>query len=729
MVDGARFLGRYELLEEIASGGMATVYAARVAGTAGFEKLVALKQMLPGIRIDPKFRTMFLDEARVAAHIRSPHVVSTFDLDQAQDGSLFIVMDLVIGSSLSDLLRDSVKDGVQLPIGAVVELISQAARGLSDAHEATSARGVPLRIVHRDISPQNVLIGADGIARITDFGVAHAAERLTHTIGQNIKGKIAYCSPEQARAEPLDARSDIFALGIVLWETLTLRRLFRRQSTAETLAAVLSAEIPDPRTVRPEIPPELAAIVMRALARDRDQRFQTALEMADALGQLPFAPENIRALMRSIEGERIDAFVARLRASIHRASHSTVQMESAPGEGTTPVKVHRTLAAMTLAELEATRPATPAMSMAMGAVTLEALSRQSAAPPSGVSPNNEAGASRGEPAPPSNAGVAAPSSAEQSVSGTSVARRDKVRWPLWLALGALALAGVLGAGAFFAFGGGTETASLDPAMTREAMNGSVTGTIPSQLPSAPATPVLRGTEGDLAPGTVVTLQEPTPEEPKPPEAIDPDSEARSVRSADTAESTMQSPTDRSPRIAQRRSTPPRDSEARDSEARDPEPSREAEPRNNAAQRSAHQDSFGNTSRRSSIVPHGPSSPVASVESEMALGAGCQATSIRVGQTVSGRTRGRRFVGCGHGHGPERVYRVQLESHVPVEIEATSSTFRPQVFISRTCLPGGSTAGSCHSDVRFTPFQSGTYYIVVDSAGRGGTFRLRVGRGS
>jgi serine/threonine protein kinase len=266
--------GRYELLCEIASGGMATVFAARVAGAVGFEKLVAIKRMLPAMSEDPRFRNMFLDEARVAAHINSPYVVSTFDLDAAPDGSLYIVMDLVVGCSLADILRSL--DVPELPFAVVATIGEQAARGLHDAHEARTTLGEALRIVHRDVSPQNILVGIDAATRITDFGVAHAAERLTKTQGNNVKGKLAYCSPEQLRSEPLDRRSDIFSLGIVLWEALTKQRLFRRQDTSECLRAILSDPIPDPRTVRPDIPPALAAIVMRALAPAPDVTLATA---------------------------------------------------------------------------------------------------------------------------------------------------------------------------------------------------------------------------------------------------------------------------------------------------------------------------------------------------------------------------------------------------------------------------------------------------------------------
>ncbi|MFK7998853.1 MAG: serine/threonine protein kinase [Polyangiales bacterium] len=316
-------LGRYELLREIASGGMATVYAARAAGAGGFQKLVAVKRMLPHMTSEQRFKDMFLDEARLTANIRSPYAVATLDLGEAEDGSLYLVMDLVIGSSFAEILRGAIKQGRVLPIPAVVEIVQQAARGLHDAHEATTPLGEPLHIVHRDVSPQNILVGIDGASRITDFGVAHALERITKTKGRNIKGKLAYCSPEQARGDALDARSDVFALGIVLWEGLTHRRLFKGKSTTETITALLSAEIPDPRTLRPEIPARLATVVQTALQRNPEERYQSALEFAEDLRRAVeehVRTEDLRDLVKLIAGDHIAELVTDIRSAIEASS-------------------------------------------------------------------------------------------------------------------------------------------------------------------------------------------------------------------------------------------------------------------------------------------------------------------------------------------------------------------------------------------------------------------------
>ncbi|MFK8002203.1 MAG: serine/threonine protein kinase [Polyangiales bacterium] len=316
-------IGRYELLTEIASGGMATVYAARVRGAQGFEKLVALKRMLPSISADSEFQKMFLDEGRLAAHIRSSYVVSTFDLQRHDDGSLYLVMDLVIGASLAYILHGSA--GAPLPVPAVLQIIQHAARGLHDAHEASSAMGQALHIVHRDISPQNILVGLDGSTRITDFGIAQAEERLAAKTGaRSIKGKLAYFSPEQARGEHVDGRSDLFSLGIVLWETLTQRRLFHRGDARETLSAVVGASIPDPRTFRPGLTPELAALVMKALERDPAERFQTGLAFAEALTKVSVQAQasDVQALVHTYASNAVDPMVAALRHAIRSAQPS-----------------------------------------------------------------------------------------------------------------------------------------------------------------------------------------------------------------------------------------------------------------------------------------------------------------------------------------------------------------------------------------------------------------------
>lgn len=271
--------GRYEILFPIASGGMATVYAARVRGEGRFQKPVAIKLMLPHLTRDERFSTMFMDEATLAAHIESPHVVGTLDLGREGD-TLYMVMDLVIGPTLRELLSPG-----RLPAPMTAAVIVQTARGLHDAHQARSAAGEPLRLVHRDVSPHNVLVGVDGRARLSDFGVARAIHRQSHTETGELKGKLAYFSPEQLEArDDLDHRSDIFALGIVAWEAFTGERLFAAPNPLALAKLIANLEIPR-LDERAGLPTPVADVIARALQRDAGRRFQTADDMANALEQ------------------------------------------------------------------------------------------------------------------------------------------------------------------------------------------------------------------------------------------------------------------------------------------------------------------------------------------------------------------------------------------------------------------------------------------------------------
>ncbi len=298
--------GRYEALFHIASGGMAEVFAARLRGPAGFEKLVAVKRLLPDLN-DDHFVTMFLDEARLAANITSPHVVQTLELGRADDdGALYIVMELVVGVTLYDLCV-SIFDSTmgKTPVPYVAEMIAQAARGLDDAHHATTPTGQPLHVVHRDVSPQNILVGQDGRVRVTDFGIARAVSRSTQTQVGKLKGKVAYLSPEQSRSQPLDARSDVFALGIVTWEALTGRSLFNTGDALETVRRVRTLPIPDPREFRSDLPESLVRVVMWALERDLDRRCPSAARYGEALKEaVPSrpGPKEIGELVRERGG-------------------------------------------------------------------------------------------------------------------------------------------------------------------------------------------------------------------------------------------------------------------------------------------------------------------------------------------------------------------------------------------------------------------------------------------
>jgi serine/threonine-protein kinase len=278
-------LGRYALYGVIASGGMAKVHLGRVLGAAGFSRVVAIKRLHAQFGAEPSFVSMFLDEARLASRIRHPNVVPTLDV-VATDGELFLVMEYVQGEALWRLLRTAKGyEGGRIPVAYAASILAGALHGLHSAHEAADEQGEPLRIVHRDVSPQNILVGVDGVARVLDFGIAKSLGRLQTTRDGQLKGKMAYMAPEQLRGAEVDRRTDIFAASIVLWEALTGERLFAAESDVVVFGRVLAAEARPPSELAPGISPELDAIVLKGLSRLPEGRYATARDMARALEQ------------------------------------------------------------------------------------------------------------------------------------------------------------------------------------------------------------------------------------------------------------------------------------------------------------------------------------------------------------------------------------------------------------------------------------------------------------
>ena len=272
-------VGRYLLYGEIASGGMATVHFGRLQGAAGFARSVAIKRLHPQYAKDPDFVGMFLDEARLAARIAHPNVVPTLDV-VAQGDELLLVMEYVRGSSLSRLLRTLTQRGERMPPRIAAAIIAGVLRGLHAAHEAKSEIGEKLEIVHRDVSPQNVLVGTDGIARVLDFGVAKAAGRVQTTREGQLKGKLAYMAPEQITTGSVTRKTDVYAAAVVLWEMLTGRRLFRADNEAKLLALVLDSDVVAPSKVVDGLPAGFDPVVMHGLDRDPGRRFDSARQMA-----------------------------------------------------------------------------------------------------------------------------------------------------------------------------------------------------------------------------------------------------------------------------------------------------------------------------------------------------------------------------------------------------------------------------------------------------------------
>ncbi len=332
-----RVVGRYALYAEIAAGGMATVHFGRLLGPVGFSRTVAIKRLHPQFAKDPEFVSMFLDEARLAARIRHPNVVPTLDV-VATNGELFLVMDYVQGESLSRLLRAMRDQKTRIPPRIVGTIMSGALHGLHAAHEARNERGEPLGIVHRDISPQNVLVGTDGVARVLDFGVAKAAGRIQTTREGQLKGKLSYMAPEQLNGH-VTRKTDIYAAAIVLWEALTARRLFAGDNEAAILGKVLSSVVEAPskfmvesagtfdpfKTAENEGPVSarrldlLDQVVLRGLDRDPAKRYDTAREMAIALE---------RALGMATPSDVGEWVEATAREVLHRRAEKIAEIES-----------------------------------------------------------------------------------------------------------------------------------------------------------------------------------------------------------------------------------------------------------------------------------------------------------------------------------------------------------------------------------------------------------------
>ncbi len=277
-------LQRYHLLRKIATGGMAEVFLAEQTGAGGFKKRVAIKRILPAYAEDPKFVEMFLDEARLAAMFHHPNLIQIYELGEV-DGLLCMIMEYVRGVSLSELNKRAHALGeAPLAWGVAARIVAQACEGLQYAHDFSDPdSGEPLELVHRDVSPQNILISKEGIVKVMDFGIAKAAGQIHHTSTGALKGKLAYMPPEQLNGKPLDRRADVWALGVVLYELLAGRRPFVGESEASVFRAILMEPVEPLETLAPGIPAPLQAIVNGALTRELDQRTPTAGAMARQL--------------------------------------------------------------------------------------------------------------------------------------------------------------------------------------------------------------------------------------------------------------------------------------------------------------------------------------------------------------------------------------------------------------------------------------------------------------
>ena len=347
-------MGRYTLHGKIASGGMATLYFGRLLGPSGFARTVAVKCLHAQFAQDPEFSAMFLDEARLASRIRSPYVVPTLDV-VSEGGELAIVMEYVHSQSLATLVQSFDADATRgslavpcVPVAVAVSVLRHMLEGLHAAHEARSEDGAPLGIVHRDVSPQNILVGTDGLAHLIDFGVAKATGRLQTTREGHLKGKLAYMSPEQLRGEPVTRRSDLYAASVVLWETLVGQRLFRASDEGATVTRVLVGDVRPPseaardhrEAAEVQAVERLDAVVMRGLDRDPTKRFATAHDMAVALERClpPASAAEVAKWLEQAAGPALARRAAAIAAIEGGAEDGATSAQSEEGELEGPVQ-------------------------------------------------------------------------------------------------------------------------------------------------------------------------------------------------------------------------------------------------------------------------------------------------------------------------------------------------------------------------------------------------------
>ncbi|MGI5860697.1 MAG: protein kinase domain-containing protein [Myxococcales bacterium] len=304
--------GRYELLKRIAAGGMGEVFLARQAGLEGFEKLLVVKVLLPHLAEDEEFTTMFLDEARIAARLNHPNIGQIYDLGEV-DGAYFIAMEYIHGDDVVRLWKTARAKEKFVPLPLAVRIAADAGAGLDYAHKAVDANNRPLNLVHRDVSPQNILVTFDGAVKLIDFGVAKAAGRMSRTATGTLKGKYSYMSPEQAKGMEIDRRSDIFALGVVLYEMATSVRLFKRDTEISTLRAVTDCEIMAPSQINPQVDPLLESVIMKALEPDPEKRYQDAQAFRLALEEWAVetrqsgSSAHLAAFMQDLYADRLAA--------------------------------------------------------------------------------------------------------------------------------------------------------------------------------------------------------------------------------------------------------------------------------------------------------------------------------------------------------------------------------------------------------------------------------------
>jgi serine/threonine-protein kinase len=322
-------IGRYDVLMPLAAGGMATVYLARYKAKGGFDREVAVKLTHPHLRLEPQWMTELLEEGRLAARIRHPNVVNVIDVEE-DAGAVFLVMDYIEGEALSRLMKAAIKRGAKTPVPIALRILSDALAGLHAAHELRDVEGKLVGVVHRDVSPQNILVGTDGVSRLTDFGVARAADRLGYTKSGSIKGKAAYMSPEQAQAKALDKRSDVWAAAVVAWELFAGREMYPPDDDASVLLRVVRGEQRRLKTVWTEAPDALDEALASALTLRVDQRCATVEELRQRiLAAVPAAPADPTQVSEWL-WELVPARLEERRAKVAEARRASLRRIAAP---------------------------------------------------------------------------------------------------------------------------------------------------------------------------------------------------------------------------------------------------------------------------------------------------------------------------------------------------------------------------------------------------------------
>jgi eukaryotic-like serine/threonine-protein kinase len=342
--DPTRF-GKYTLIDRIAVGGMAEIFLARQAGLEGFEKTIVIKRIRPHLSKQTSFVKMFLNEAKLAAQLNHPNIVQIYDLGKISE-SYFIAMEYIFGRDMRRIIPKADSMGIPFPMVYALKIASSVCEGLYYAHQKVDLYGNPLNIVHRDVTPENIFVSFDGTVKVLDFGIAKAANQIEQTRAGEIKGKLSYMSPEQCMGKPLDQRSDIFSLGVVLYEWLTGFKLFTGESEVAILKSITEGKIYAPSYFKSDIPEAVEAILMRALEKDRDKRYQSAWDMQydldQFLSQYEFTPSNIHLsnFLKQLFFDELEEEKARLAARSAGGDIEPVEEEAEIISNLEPIPLH-----------------------------------------------------------------------------------------------------------------------------------------------------------------------------------------------------------------------------------------------------------------------------------------------------------------------------------------------------------------------------------------------------